>query len=202
MSLLWNLYGCRTSSIFDETGYIDARKLYKMYGYEALTYEKFAYWMLDQKPHFIKTHNACTDSLPAIYVVRDGRDTLVSLAHFKIAQKRVKTDFEDTLRNSIATPGFSWSRRVLWWVKKRASVVVKYEDLVRAPVLTLHYALKKLHISSDKTGIPISFETLHNIEPTQYRSGKVGVWREEMSEANQELFWKLHGKAMKELGYD
>jgi len=206
MSLLWSLYECRTSSVFDETGYIDERKLYAMYGYEKLTFAKFAYWMHDQKPHFVKTHNACVDSLPAIYVIRDGRDTLVSLAHFSIAQKRVETNFEDTLRDCIVVRGFSWSRRVLWWTKKRASfaptIAVKYEDLIRAPVITLYFALRRLNISSDKTGTPISFETLHNIEPTQYRSGKVGTWRTEMSKANQKLFWQLHGNAMRELGYD
>jgi len=206
MSLLWNLCGYRTSSVFDEAKDIDNEKLYNAYGYERLTYTKFAYWMLDQRPHFIKTHNACSDSLPAIYVVRDGRDVICSMAHFNITMGRTTLGFEDELHRCITNKGFSWSRRVLWWARKRAlfapTAIVKFEDLIESPISTLCGALEKLRIPIDIHGIPPKFDELHRIEPRQFRKGQVGEWKEEMSEGLQEDFWSLHWDAMKELGYE
>jgi hypothetical protein len=205
MNLLWKLCGYRTSSIFDETKDIDECKLYKMYGYSPLSYEKFSRWNTDQQLHFIKTHNACTGPAKAIYIVRDGRDVMCSLAHFNIAMKRTNYGFDDEMYRCITSRGFSWSRRVMWWVKKRASfaptAIVKYEDLVNSPVSVLCEAFEKLKVPIDIQGTPQKFETLNNIEPRQFYKGKVEIWKEEMSELFQELFWSLHGDAMKELGY-
>lgn len=206
MSTLWGLFGCRTSSVFDETRDIYDDKLYQMYGYEKLSYTRFAYWMFDKKAHFIKTHSTCMDSLPALYIVRDGRDVMCSFAHFNIAMRRTRLIFDNELHRCISNDGFSWSRRVLWWVRERTkfaqTVVIKFEDLLVHPALALCEALDDLKIDVDIHGSPKTFNELHKLEPRQFRSGQSGMWKTEMSETLQELFWVKHGEAMKELGYE
>jgi len=36
----------------------------------------------------------------------------------------------------------------------------------------------------------------------QLFNGTMGIWQEEMTEADLELFWQCHGDVMKELGYE
>lgn len=137
-----------------------------------------------------------------------GRDVLVSAAHFNVAMKYTHLDFEAELRRLVLDNRYSWSRRVLWWIQKRAAfgptAVVKFEDLLTAPAGGLCNAMDKLHIPDINfvvCGMPATFDELHALEPRQFRKGQAGIWRTEMSQEIQELFWQRHGGAMRELGY-
>jgi hypothetical protein len=89
--------------------------------------------------HFVKTHEMPgADEHPAICLVRDGRDALVSYAQFLLdtEQKAPKEQrshlFARTLHDLIATNrGFGgWSANVLAWTARKApTVFLRYEDL-------------------------------------------------------------------------
>jgi hypothetical protein len=85
-----------------------------------------------------------------VYVVRDGRDVLVSLFHYmRRYDKRVREQrFADFLRDPDdffqACPGFegldraaAWARHVEGWLDEPRAAVVRYEDLLARRDATL-----------------------------------------------------------------
>ncbi|MEM6446900.1 MAG: sulfotransferase domain-containing protein [Cyanobacteria bacterium P01_D01_bin.123] len=168
--------------------------------------------------YFVKTHERPgKDDYPAIQLIRDGRDSLVSHARYllkfywetddPIRRFKQFVGFENysrTLRNVILTSG--WSDHLMDWGKRRSrgqTFTLRYEDLVDDPDLWLSRALHSLdlrQLTTDVGEIP-SFEDLQKQWPQFFRKGKVGAWQEEMSPKLQELFWKHHGEAMHAFGY-
>lgn len=162
--------------------------------------------------HIVKTHEMSSDDHPAVYVVRDGRDALVSHTHYhlaydlKLPTEEQQARFEDTLRMLIETDvSFGgWSNNVNAWMSRSApTVIVKYESLIRHPLATVQKAMTTLQyplppLISQHTP---AFSELKHIEPKFFRKGKAGSWREEMSPVLHELFWEKHGTTMHNLGY-
>lgn len=174
----------------------------------------------DKRIYFVKTHDLPMDTNPAIYVVRDGRDALVSYARYlksfnwrgsrlgRLKQVINLVSFQRMLRNLItSTENFGgWSNNVLAWTKKRKggfTFAIRCEDLINNPELWLKKAIETLKIKVDstpKTELP-SFDSLHEKWPQFFRKGKLGSWKEEMSEDLHELFWTYHWEAMESFGY-
>ena len=83
-------------------------------------------------PHFIKTHNLPgPDHDPGIYIVRDGRDALVSYAHFVLAFVKAANapapadDAPDPFRTALSdllreerSPYGTWSQNVSAWLAR------------------------------------------------------------------------------------
>jgi hypothetical protein len=151
--------------------------------------------------------NAVRRRLPAIYLVRDGRDALVSYAHFILHQQQgipVGSDreaFRRILRELITSNSYfgGWSANVIAWKQRMApTVMIRYEDLVINPVPILQEALTVVGrgpLTRHDESLP-SFEALHEAFPWFFRKGKVGAWRVEMPEALHQLFWEHHQEAM------
>ena len=166
------------------------------------------------KPWLVKTHELPAEAdYPAIYLVRDGRDVLVSYAHYTLWQERGipsgrdRKAFRAVLKELItSTEHFGgWSAHVLTWIQREAppTVVVRYEDLVTSAATKLREALAAVGWDDLETyddALP-TFEQLHKAFPQFFRKGKVGGWRDEMSADLHELFWKHHGEAMASLNY-
>jgi Sulfotransferase domain len=172
---------------------------------------------------FVKTHDLPVDDNPAVYLVRDGRDALVSYAHllltyssvarFDRLKARLKLEvwqpfLRDLIRNDRrlgrATFG-GWSGNVLAWLKRgeRAkTAVVRYDDLVLQPEQCFRAALDQLSVRlpGGGTSKPPSFEELHQRWPQFFRKGKSGAWRDEMSPALEKLFWDYHTTGMAAAG--
>ena len=160
----------------------------------------------------VKTHEMPQeDNHPAIHVVRDGRDALVSYAHFILYTEfrvRVGTDrdaFHRILEQLILSDAYfgGWSRNVLAWQQRARTVSIRYEDLLVAPGDLLKESLASVGASVRGTpsGSLPNFESLHDEFPWFFRKGKIGAWRTEMPEVLQDLFWERHEDAMTELGY-
>ena len=160
---------------------------------------------------FIKTHRLPADSEPAIYLVRDGRDALVSHARYRVAFRSKKgrpRSFDSELRELIEGHGpfGGWGDHVFAWTRDRPggrTALVRFEELIAMPVEVFEKAL-----AETDTGLPIldagtvpTFDELHRRWPDFFRKGEVGTWRDEMSEELQESFWELNGDAMTYLGY-
>jgi sulfotransferase family protein len=160
---------------------------------------------------FVKTHRVAApgDDDPALYLVRDGRDSLVSYAHFMQARGESRFEelsFEETLAALIERddhPYGSWSQNVRSWLDRDAPTeVLRFEELVEHPVRAVRTAMASLGVSLPASGgrLP-SFEELHERNPLVFRRGKVGSWRSELPERLERRFWRLHGAEMESLGY-
>ncbi|HUI25391.1 MAG TPA: sulfotransferase domain-containing protein [Candidatus Kryptonia bacterium] len=215
--LLFYLYGEKTYSIYPEPEF---RRLSAAdtVGHAPLP-APLPQLAADSRVYFVKTHELPRNDWPTIYLVRDGRDSLVSHTHFWMAfrnahpwRRRLKrvlggSEFERTLSRFIRTddPFNGWSHHVLAWTVDRvhgATVPVRYEDLVQQPEVCLREALTKLDLTLKETGQRLpSFDALHAQWPDLFRRGQVGSWRDEMPERLHDMFWRRHAIAMRHFGY-
>jgi hypothetical protein len=157
---------------------------------------------------------------PAVYLVRDGRDSLVSVAHQKKDFVNTGTDFENNLIDSIVAPLGThfggWHRNVSEWLDK-AEIVIKFEDLIENPIeciekLRMYIDLPEPNIDRLPTFNDLKQKDFNyggkNKKLTKeerrdkfFRRGKVGAWQDEMPEYLHSLFWMKSGDVMSRLGY-
>ncbi len=179
-------------------------------------------WEKDLDFPVVKTHVEPHDlypndpAIPAVYIVRDGRDAMVSISHHR---RDIVVPGSDYLRNmdeAIRAENGSffggWSRNADAWVK-RASIVIRFEELIEDPIGKAEKLRDILDMPEPRVSNLPSFEDLQS-KPMPYgrradgewrqkffRRGKVGAWKDEMPETMQQLFWELHGETMERLGY-
>lgn len=208
--------------------------LFYVYGIESSTWHHEKEYPVDDdyaEFKFVKTHLLPNElipsdpSIPAIYLVRDGRDAMVSIAHHRKDLVMPGSDFEENLLEAIVAAEGSffggWSHNVSTWLE-RAQLVIKYEDLVADPVATFKRVENLIAMPpSNWSNLP-GFEEMKKGKPQYggvskitdpkfnpdtfsekfFRKGKSGGWKEEMSSEMQDLFWNYHGHMMESLGYD
>jgi len=165
---------------------------------------------------FVKTHELPTDVNPAIYVIRDGRDALISYAHFILTTERgfksgddseeYKSEFRATLWNLVTLNQSygGWSEHILRWSCRHATTaVVRYEDMLHDPVGTIESSIKRLGLSSTLTKKTDSFSADKErlTLPQHFRKGQIGSFRQEMPPDIEREFWKQHGEVMRLMGY-
>ncbi|MEI6310672.1 MAG: glycosyltransferase [Bacteroidota bacterium] len=207
--------------------------LFQCYGLESSTYHhETTYALEDNYDRFdlVKTHLLPTElpeqykHLPKVYLIRDGRDAVLSMAHHKKDLIDIGSTFEDNLQEIIiaakGTHFGGWSTNVKAWVEA-ADIIIRYEDLIQDPIKEVEriraiYPLPE----PDRTKLP-TFHQLkegqaqygsgkfHNLtgedEKTfsnkNFRKGKAGAWKEEMNDFQAHLFWNYHGTVMQQMGY-
>ena len=163
-------------------------------------------------------------NIPAVYIIRDGRDALVSMAHQRKDLYEPDTDLYENIKEAIIAADGSyfggWSNNVDEWIK-RATIIVKFEDLIISP---LEHIQRLNSITSlpepDPEKLP-SFNDLKFGEPKygrgkriaknedeekeiirkSFRKGKVNGWKDEMNEDIHDLFWSYHRDTMERTGY-
>jgi hypothetical protein len=173
------------------------------------------------EPIFLKTHALPEqgDESPVLYLIRDGRDAVVSHAHYVLDRgKRTfkGLDFPAALERIIrrghavkarpgqVPPGVTWSDHVRFWTSHPApTALVRFEELIQDPPAVISGALRSLPVDvpEPKGEVPSFEELRRQRDPVVYRRGKTGGWKEEMSPQLEALFWKLHGSQMEALGY-
>ena len=207
--------------------------LYYCYGIESSTYHDGLSYSLDPAYasfEIVKTHllphqlPSSLQSVPKVYLVRDGRDALVSMAHQKKDLIEQGTDFETNLQEAIiAADGTffgGWSENVTEWMNC-ADIVIRYEDLIHEPIATVERLRTLMDLPQpDITKLP-TFEKLKSgesyfgidelkgfksedkqmVSQAFFRKGKAGGWREEMPTFLHDLLWNYHGETMERLGY-
>lgn len=165
------------------------------------------------------------DGHVAVYLIRDGRDALVSGAHHRKDWAAPFSDFEVNLYEAAVAPGESffgggWSQHVEKW-SEVAHVVVRFEDLIVDPIGQIERLRPFFDLPEpDHDALP-TFETLRSgnaeygntksdsdynlseqeIAERNFRRGKVGSWRDEMPSDVHDLFWLLHGDTLEKWGY-
>ena len=166
--------------------------------------------------HFVKTHRRrsydVSDVDHAIYLVRDGRDALVSFARQRAEQDPGR--YVDELRALLERRSggtASWGQNVLSWLPPEGAVgtsqvgVVSFEDLIKEPIRVVTDALSPVAADLPSPGestVP-TFDQLHQLDPQFFRRGRNGTHREEMPDDLKELFWSSadNRMAMSRLGY-
>jgi hypothetical protein len=165
------------------------------------------------EPVMVKTHERPdADSFPAIYILRDGRDAMVSYTHFALTitkqmPKEAVTPelFHATLRDLLLEergPYGSWSENVLAWEQRPATVMVRYEDMVVDPAREVDRSLAaagcRVPLIAD--GVP-SFDSMKKEDSRLVRRGQPGSWKDEFPRDLLPLFWQRNRDAMIRFGY-
>jgi hypothetical protein len=218
--LLHHLHGLSSSSVFDDPGLLDDGSAQTI-GHVPLPAPLDE---LARRPelHLVKTHRLddAATAHPAVYVVRDGRDALVSCAHYQgryggpawlrsIEERSPRAvrgaAFRRRLRRMMSDTRFGgWSRNVMTWHERSApTVVIRYEDLLERPREALRDLCATLGLptlENPAAGVP-SFESLRSRWPAFFRRGIRGAWQDEMPDEVHTEFWRLHGHGMRRLGY-
>jgi len=207
--------------------------LFEVYGLESGEFHLNAAHALDDNLTaypVVKTHelpsklNEFDPNIPAIYLVRDGRDSVCSMAHHRSDLVSPGSDYVKNLKTAIIAAKGSffggWSRNAEDWLE-RADLVIRFEDLIRDPIGTVEkirkvYALPKPvvenlpNFKTQKYGIP---KYGHGMNPNAseeekieksgkfFRQGKTGGWKEDMPDYLHDLFWSYHGETMEKFGY-
>jgi len=179
----------------------------------------------------IKTHEVpkkilprCAEDTKIIYLVRDGRDALVSMAHHRKDIVEPGTDLIKNLKEAIRAPMGTyfggWGKNVSQW-NEIADLVIHFENLVNDPekeIMRLKEVLDFPKMNMEK--IPtfdsqraggshfggkkrdkLSKEEQDQFNSKFFRSGGSGYWKDEMPPELQEKFWKKYGDEMLQMGY-
>ena len=158
---------------------------------------------------FVKTHELPYDVAPAIYLVRDGRDALISYAHYILNIEQASQDFETILQYVITNPGYfgGWGNHVMTWNHRLyPTALIKFEELVTTsqPIHLIQKAFQTLEHTCDepvRIGPLPTFQQLQQEHPLLFHRGQSGYWKTEMSPKLHRLFWQIHGEAMHQMGY-
>lgn len=217
--VLHRLYGVPTYSVYQDNDPVAQRVGPDLVGYRPKPAGRAV--MIDSDDvHFMKTHKRPkADGCPAIYLVRDGRDAVVSRARLLASEQGAvggdrQRGFETLLREEITRPyvdgqpsSGTWGSNALSWlgVADAPVVVLRYEDLVVDPRGSVARAVSSLLpglVPRAEADIP-SFQELNGIDPSFFRRGAVRSHRDEMPDELHELFWAQpeNANAMRLLRY-
>ena len=140
---------------------------------------------------------------PAIYIHRDGRDALISHAHFLYKGRKKPLQALRELARGTKSGIPPWSDAVMAWADRPRTSYVSYEELLEDAIGAIGRCLEELDIPWEKVESPKmpTFEYLHSIDPVFFRKGTHEQWQTEMSVDLQEAFWARHGEGMEHYGY-
>jgi len=207
--------------------------LYEVYGLESSTFHTELDIPLTKNYSdypFVKTHLLPDQlipkdsTIPAIYLVRDGRDALCSEAHATKDFVHPHSHFLENLKAAIIAEKGSffggWSRNVLEWIE-RTEIVIRFEDFIRYPLECVERIRRFMDLPEPDINKLPTFEALKYGVPKygarkdlllteaekrrtarkSFRRGKIGAWKDEMPEELLDLFWSMHGETMEMMGY-
>ena len=156
-------------------------------------------------PFFVKTHNldAALITHPAIHLVRDGRDAIVSHAHYLRSFGGQGMLSLHTLIDKlidISRPHWGhWGLHTLTWAGRQSPTVhVRFCDLIADPVAVVTSAVDTLGLDlpEDPTADIEDFKQLSKRAPLFFRSGKHEQWRQDMTAKQSDRFAEIHGDAL------
>lgn len=207
-NLLFDVYNIKSSSFYENKG-------------EPENYTDFDFVKSHLRPFELIPND---NNIPAIYIIRDGRDTVVSMAHQRKDIYEPETKFEDNFIEALIAADGSyfggWSINVEEWID-RATIIIRFEDLIKQPIeqierITSFYKLPEAQLEKLPTFSDLKFgkpqygrgkriakdeKEEEEIIKKSFRKGKAGGWKEELSEDLHDLFWSYHRDTMEKCGY-
>lgn len=175
------------------------------------------------KTHDLPLH--CTELLEfrpvVIYLVRDGRDAVVSEAWHRKNITDPKSHFVDNLREAVLAEGGShfggWSANVEAWLPL-ADLVIHFEQLIAEPEKCVKKLMELVKLPEPDYARMPTFQSQRSgkglfvshrrqevyskpFPELFFRKGKVGVWKEEIPANLKQVFMDMHGDVITRLGY-
>ncbi len=152
--------------------------------------------------HLVKTHLPPRDSQPVVYVVRDGRQALVSYYNY---HRRFFPEHTGGLMNLVLGDDYygGWTEHHAQWISgTRPTMLVRYEDLVDATPVLLQEIAHFIGHAGPVAPWTNPFEKLHQENPGFFRQGEVG-WKGApgWTPLVDGAFFQIHGELMRELKY-
>ena len=171
-------------------------------------------------PRIIKSHSAFEHRFQrVIYLVRDGRDVMVSYYDYETKHQRFDGSFRDFLLSSQLPYGL-WADHVQSWLNAREGIdllVVRYEDLLQDAQHELERMTRFVGIDSTpdtlERAVRLSaFDQMQKIEQTRgrpygdktyqfVRRGTTGQWSSAFDEESKAVFKSHANSLLLELGY-
>lgn len=176
-------------------------------------------------PRLIFSHTVFRPSLRrVVYLVRDGRDSVVSFYHMETTREGVKLPFADWFDLYCARRfGPRWDNNVESWLTRGKEhlgnnmLFVKFEEMKRNPVPHIQKISSFLNIPADDAAISHALEAssidsarerekrergrIGDPNASFYRGGKTGQWREYLNGDIYARFLNLSRRAMSLAGY-
>jgi predicted O-methyltransferase YrrM len=198
-----------TYSIYDDPAFKEL-DLERVVGHHDLPEGGLQYLENVSEPVFVKTHELPTkDNYPAIYIARDGRDAVVSYAHYLKNIQNDERPFSEILACLVSQQHKNialWSDHVRRWHNRKGKVViVKFEELTKDPVGEVIKALEQLDIDDANVSVGAkipSFEELQGASGKFFRKGKTASWQSDMGRALERQFWRWNRLGMRIAGYE
>jgi glycosyltransferase involved in cell wall biosynthesis len=205
----------------------------EVYGIESSTFHREEDYPVDEdyttypvvKTHLLPDELVPADpSIPGVYLVRDGRDCVVSLAHYRQRLIAGSSDFAVNLAEAIEASKGShfggWSEHVRRW-SARAALTIRFEELILDPIGCAERLRPWLDLPEPRverlpgfadlkskdfkygSGVEHGFDqaTREHWRTAKFRRGRVGAWRDELPERLHLTFLRLHGDELIRLGY-
>jgi len=183
------------------------------------------------RPRFIKSHSYYKSLYPnVVYIVRDGRDVAVSYYHYNVKQGDIQPNmsFSKFLRafnQGDIDPFGVWGEHVLKWIRKTSGddlLLVQYEDMLEDSSRELKRVLSFVGMEIQDKAVnqaseASSFDNMRESEKAHHdkalglddsdssrrfiRKGERGDWRNFFNEYCHERFLRVHGEALRRMGY-
>lgn len=178
-----------------------------------------------ESPRVIMTHGLWAPEMNrAVYVVRDGRDALVSFYHYKTTRAGLEMPFDQFVKGYVTGRyGKRWDENIASWLGDGKPhlgenlLVVRFESLKSDTVSTLGRICRFAGIPVsdtllDRAAKLSSIESMRAIEQREsgkdlapdasfYRGGRTGQWQDYLVGDNLALFSRETEKAMSLAGY-
>ena len=179
-------------------------------------------------PRILKSHSWYMNNFPrTVYIVRDGRDVLISLYHYLITRRGLGDQvlFPDFFSGYInGYYGHLWHENVISWLttgKEKLGdnlYIVRFEDIKRDEVKQFSKIADFVGLPVDSSKIKEAIEmsslnkmqkleaarlgSLESRDESFYRGGRTGEWQEYFTPFIEKKFLELSSIALKLAGYD
>ncbi len=183
-------------------------------------------YLADQQPLIPREATHC-----ALYFIRNPLDVAVSFAHHsgwtyeKAVEKMADPSFAfcskpDRLHNQLRQKLLSWSNHVISWVDHAPFpvCVLRYEDMKLQTLETFSQAVKfaGMEHTSEQVQKALTFSSFDVVQKQEtekgfqekspssrafFRKGKIGSWREELTEEQARQIVRDHQDVMRRFGY-
>jgi hypothetical protein len=173
-------------------------------------------------PTFFKTHHLPKPRYRnVVYLLRDGRDAMVSYWHYRQVMEKRQIDFAKMVEQAEGLHPCKWHEHVRAWTANPYDarlLILKYEDLLARPVQEMQRFCETFQVPYDKSFLETviehsTFDKLCTMEDRFYdprfhdagtkffRRGKAGSYRDEMPLNVQQAFEAQAGDVLREQHY-
>ena len=201
--VLHKIFGLHTyASRADERVFSWHPDVIRMVGHKSIDVDETVIQRARASDHLyiIKTHEPPLTDDPAIYIVRDGRSSIVSYFYYCNEIENLSVSLDDIICGNVYAG--SWTEHFYSWLPQHRpnTLLMRYEELIRDQVSLIDRLRNYLGIDPISHGPIASLSQLHGLFPQFFRSGDDYKNISEI-ELSFPLFLEKHGMLMKQLGY-